>query len=362
MLTPPCGGTASRQFACWTKRRFTSIAGDKPWQSLPARGSKVFVAMSGGVDSSVTARMLLDAGYDVRPIFMRNWDTLDEQSGSGGCEWERDFDAVQHVCKHALGGVTPRLLDLSRQYWTDVFQRALDSWQIGQTPNPDVTCNQHIKFKELPAKLRELDPSAWIATGHYARLLPSPIDNSLPGLFRATNPHKDQSYYLSTSPVEALKRTIFPLGNMDKSAVRDLARKFKLSTADRRESMGICFIGHRDRFSDWLESYMQPQPGDIVDLSGRVVGRHRGLWRYTIGEGARLPGQPQRLFVGHKDIARNTITVVPRDCEGRIEITLEEPITGVAPGQAVVLYLDDWCLGGGTIASTRTLADEPDRQ
>ncbi|KAM0792396.1 hypothetical protein ACM66B_005075 [Microbotryomycetes sp. NB124-2] len=368
--------------------------------------------MSGGVDSSVAARMLLEKGYDVQPVFMRNWDTLDEQQGaSGGCEWERDFEAVENVCRQALGQIKPRLVDLSRQYWTDVFQRALDLWQIGQTPNPDVTCNQQIKFKELPAKLRELDPDAWLATGHYARLRPSPVESTLPGLLRAASSHKDQSYYLATSPVSALQRTMFPLGDMMKDDVRELARKWKLPTAERKESMGICFIGQRNRFSEWLDSYMVPHPGDIVNEENRVIGRHDGLWRYTIGEGARLPGQKERMFVGRKDSSTNTITVVPKgspvlqctsvatsdfhwssphhppsevlspqgfhclaqmrslqkgslspctvrqSAEGALDITLEHPITGVAPGQAVVLYLEDWCIGGGTISSTRTLAD-----
>ncbi|KAK4058767.1 hypothetical protein OIO90_000213 [Microbotryomycetes sp. JL221] len=368
--------------------------------------------MSGGVDSSVAARLLLDQGYNIQPVFMRNWDTLDEQSDSGGCEWEKDFELVNSVCKQALGGIKPRLIDLSRQYWTDVFETALESWRQGLTPNPDVTCNQHIKFHQLPAKLVEIDSQAWLATGHYARLQPCPVDASSPGLFRARHFPKDQSYYLSRAPASALQRSMFPLGDMTKDQVRDLARRWNMTTAERKESMGICFIGERNNFSTWLDSYLAPNPGDIVDEQGRILGRHQGLWRYTIGEGARLAGLPQRLFVAHKDVSSNTIMVVPKDSpnlrcirlstddllwsyighpppevdteqgyrclaqtrslqygalspcsvrrigDGSFIIRLDDALTGVAPGQAVVLYDEEWCVGGGTIRSTRTLADK----
>ncbi|GAA6052747.1 hypothetical protein JCM3770_003533 [Rhodotorula araucariae] len=387
--------------------------GDPSSWRPPPPGTKVFACMSGGVDSSVAARLLLEQGYDVSPVFMRNWETLDEQSGSGGCEWERDWDDVRRVCREHLGGIEPQLVDLSREYWTSVFEPALEGWAAGVTPNPDVTCNQHIKFKVLPDRLLARDPSAWIATGHYARLLPSALDRSEPALHRSANAGKDQSHYLSTAPLSALRRTLFPLGSFaTKDDVRALARRWGMHTGEKKDSMGICFVGVRKGFSGFLDSYLPPSPGNIETADGRVVGQHNGLWRYTVGEGARLSGFPEKLFVGRKDAARNAVVVVPKsspllrctaltthdfrwvsarhppadvdtaggfvaqaqtrslpggafaDCivtrrriDGALDLALDTPLVGVSPGQTVALYRGSWCLGGGTIASTRTLAD-----
>ncbi|TKA56164.1 hypothetical protein B0A53_01454 [Rhodotorula sp. CCFEE 5036] len=382
------------------------------WGPPPA-GTPVFACMSGGVDSSVAARLLLEQGYDVKPVFMRNWDTLDEQSGSGGCEWERDWDDVRRICREHLGGVEPELVDLSREYWTHVFEPALEEWAAGVTPNPDVTCNQHIKFRILPERLLGRAPDAWIATGHYARLLPSPLNASVPALYRGNNIRKDQSHYLSTSPLSALQRTLFPLGDFaSKDAVRDLARRWGMHTGNKKDSMGICFVGVRKGFSSFLDSYLPSLPGDIITETGKVVGRHDGLWRYTVGERARISGLPEAVFVAKKDSKDNTVVVVPKHspmlrctsietsdfswtspdhppleastpggfvAEAQIRslpagalskcvvtqrqgsalsIALENPLVGVSPGQTVALYKGDWCLGGGTIASTHTLADE----
>ncbi|BGP13891.1 hypothetical protein JCM10213_002530 [Rhodosporidiobolus nylandii] len=370
--------------------------------------------MSGGVDSSVAARLLLEQGYDVSPVFMRNWETLDEQAGSGGCEWEADFADVQRICRENLGGLKPELIDLSREYWTTVFEPALEQWAAGVTPNPDVTCNQRIKFKVLPDRLLARDPSAWIATGHYARLLPSPVLPSDPALHRAANLAKDQSHYLSTSPLSALRRTLFPLGTYaSKSDVRDLATKWNMHTKDKKDSMGICFVGVRKGFSGFLDSYLPPSPGNIEDESGKVVGRHNGLWRYTVGERARISGLSEKMFVGRKDAERNTVVVcsksspllrctaistddfrwtspqhppqevgsaagflaeaqtrslpagalsdciVKRRSDGSLSLSLTHPLVGVSPGQTIALYRGTWCLGGGTISSTLTLADSP---
>ncbi|GAA5834845.1 hypothetical protein JCM3766R1_003262 [Sporobolomyces carnicolor] len=376
------------------------------------RVQKVYTCMSGGVDSSVAARLLLDHGFDVKPVFMRNWDTLDESSGSGGCEWERDWADVERICRENLGGIKPELIDLSKEYWQEVFEPTLDSWQRGLTPNPDVTCNQRIKFKALPERLLARDPSAWIATGHYARLVPSPLDSSEPALHRANYINKDQSHYLSTAPLSALRRSLFPLGAFgSKDDVRDLARKWNMHTKDKKDSMGICFVGVRKGFSQFLDSYIPPSPGDIEDVDGKVLGRHQGLWNYTVGEGARLSGLPQKMFVARKDVERNVVIVVPKSspllrcaamvsadftflsrlhppaaidspegfkCQaqarslpmgslsnctvkrsprGEIDVQLDTPLVGVSPGQTVALYLQDWCLGGGTIDSIATVAD-----
>ncbi|GAA5941023.1 tRNA-5-taurinomethyluridine 2-sulfurtransferase [Sporobolomyces koalae] len=390
----------------------TSPSVARPSWSEPGQGTKVYACMSGGVDSSVAARLLLERGYNVKPVFMRNWETLDEANGSGGCEWERDWSDVQRICRENLGGVEPELIDLSKEYWSEVFEPALQSWEQGLTPNPDVTCNQRIKFRTLPDRLLARDPTAWIATGHYARLLPAPHSPSEPALYRANYINKDQSHYLSTSPISALRKTLFPLGNFaSKEDVRALASKWNMHTKDKRDSMGICFVGIRKGFSGFLDSYIQPSPGNIEDIDGKVLGRHNGLWRYTVGEGARLSGLPEKLFVGRKDVARNAVVVVPksspllrcaqittkdfafvspshpppqlesregvacqaqarsiatnslascvvrRGSQGQLEIDLASPILGISPGQTVALYDGEWCLGGGTIASIKTLAD-----
>lgn len=192
---------------------------------------------------------------------------------------------------------------------------------------------RQIKFRALPDILFERDPSAWLATGHYARLLPSALDPSLPALHRASYLPKDQSYYLSTSAITSLSKTMFPLGDMPKSSVRELARKWKLATAERKESMGICFVGTKDKFGNFLgkldlfayffenlpdsvlppfaDSYLKPNPGNIEDATGRVVGKHQGLFQYTIGEGARMGGFPTKMYVGRKDVERNVIVIVP---------------------------------------------------
>ncbi|SCZ97693.1 BZ3500_MvSof-1268-A1-R1_Chr4-3g07378 [Microbotryum saponariae] len=376
--------------------------------NFPPRGSKIYVACSAGIDSSVTARLLLERDYDIRPVYMRNWDTLDENQTSGGCEWEKDWEQVQVLCKESLGGVKPTLVDLSKQYWNEVFERSLGEWERGVTPNPDVVCNHNdinpfapsawlnpkvspfrreIKFRALPSILFDKDPNAYLATGHYARLSPSPLDPLEPALHRGAYPLKDQSYYLSTSPVSALKRTLFPLGEYRKDEVKEMARKWGLpdKITERKESMGICFVGKKGkRFRHWLgtrrnsfslnefrqliqphlshtcsiDAYLPPKPGHIVLTSGKIVGQHQGLWQYTIGEGARLPGLPSRHFIGRKVRERNEIVVVPED-DHSLEIELNEPLIGVSPGQAVVLYNGTWCLGGGTIKSTTTLADLP---
>ncbi|GAA5878388.1 hypothetical protein JCM16303_002756 [Sporobolomyces ruberrimus] len=382
--------------------------------TLPAKGTKVYSCMSGGVDSSVATKLLQERGYDVKPIFMRNWETLDEQNGSGGCEWERDWADVQRICRENLGGIEPELIDLTKEYWQQVFEPALESWGKGLTPNPDVTCNQRIKFRALPDRLLSRDPSAWIATGHYARLVASPLSPSDPALYRANYLSKDQSHYLSTSPLSSLRRTIFPLGEFgSKDDVRDLARKWNMHTKDKKDSMGICFVGVRKGFRSFLDSYIPPSPGNIVDTEGKVLARHEGLWQYTVGEGARLSGLPEKLFVARKDIERNALVVVPKhspllrcvgietkdftflspsfppaqeldtpegftcqaqarslpmgslsDCtvrktsEGKLVIKLESTLMGVSSGQTVALYKGDWCLGGGTINSIQTLADE----
>ncbi|KAJ3989811.1 tRNA-specific 2-thiouridylase [Lentinula detonsa] len=371
--------------------------------------------MSGGVDSSVAARLLANQDYDLSAIFMRNWDTRDESGTDKGCEWEKDWEDVQRVCNSL--GIPCTMIDLSREYWNRIFQPALDVWESGSTPNPDVWCNRYtlsliqgalfiplhreIKFGALLEHL-PVNPTtgvSWFATGHYARKGWS--SHGRPQLLSAKDQTKDQSYYLSSISEQGLLRALFPIGEFTKVQVRELARKYQLETAERPESMGLCFVGERGKFN----SYLQPKPGPIIDFTTQnVIGNHEGLWTYTIGENAKVAGQPFKTFVSHKDPIKNAIYVVPgshqallehrvickdwkwiwndspppgisepagfraavkvrhrqdnQTCIAKIaqdkslEIITDEPMRGVSPGQVAALWDGDWCLGCGVIAST----------
>ncbi|KAJ3865541.1 tRNA-specific 2-thiouridylase [Lentinula novae-zelandiae] len=364
--------------------------------------------MSGGVDSSVTARLLANQDYDLSAIFMRNWDTRDESGTDKGCEWEKDWDDVQRVCKSL--GIPCTMIDLSREYWNRIFQPALDVWESGSTPNPDVWCNREIKFGALLERL-PVDPitgTSWFATGHYARKRWSP--NGRPQLLSAKDQTKDQSYYLSSISEQGLARALFPLGEITKVEVRELARKYQLATAEKPESMGLCFVGERGKFSQFLS---KPNPGPIIDSTmQKVIGQHEGLWTYTIGENAKVAGQPFKMFVSHKDPTKNAIYVVPssnhqallehrvickewkwiwndappatvfepagfraavkvrhrqdvQSCiaktahDGKLEIITDEPMRGVSLGQVAALWDGDWCLGCGKKRNTKSRGEGP---
>ncbi|CBQ67690.1 related to trna methyltransferase [Sporisorium reilianum SRZ2] len=295
----------------------------------PQKGDRVTVALSGGVDSSVTALLLAQAShYDLHAVFMRNWNELDEsgtmQPGSGGatgCTWQRDWHDVQAVCRH-LGNMPVSMVDLSREYWTQVFEPALDEWRQGTTPNPDVSCNREIKFGALMERLlpeREKGRKSWLATGHYAHVAWS--EQGRPMLMRAKDRTKDQTYYLSSVAEDRLAHAHFPLAHLLKSQVRELAKKHSLPTAERRESMGICFVGTRGSdgskgisntqgFSTFLNGYITSPPGEIVDEHAQVVATHRGLHTLTVGQGARIRGATSKYYVAKKDIANNRIVAV----------------------------------------------------
>ncbi|WFD45217.1 tRNA-5-taurinomethyluridine 2-sulfurtransferase [Malassezia psittaci] len=346
--------------------------------------------MSGGVDSSVAAALLAQKDYDLRAVYMRNWSTVDEtgrmHAGSGGamgCEWQKEWDDVQRVCHH-LNNLPVRLMDLSREYWTDVFEPALGQWSEGTTPNPDVTCNRAIKFGSLLDHL--LPSSQWLATGHYARIAHRDIAGKRHAFIqRAQDTTKDQSYYLSSVPSHRLAHTIFPLGTLHKSHVRTLAHQYQLPTADKRESMGLCFVGERGSgpraFARFLDQYVESRPGDLVNPEGLVIGQHSGIHSLTIGQGARIGGCTERYFVARKYPETNTMLVVPgkqdiptqlfaqvryrqaaAPCKvyllplGRVRIEFTDPMYAVACGQVVAVYDQDVCLGSGTIAHVTTLA------
>ncbi|KAF7312527.1 tRNA-specific 2-thiouridylase MnmA [Mycena indigotica] len=378
--------------------------------AIPQRGDRVVLGMSGGIDSSVSAKLLAAQDFDLSAIFMRNWDTRDEYGTSEkGCEWEKDWDDVQKVCR--AYDIPCQMVDLSKEYWTRVFEPALRDWEDGVTPNPDVWCNREIKFgallNHLPSHNNSKPP--WLATGHYAR---KDWHQSRPRLVRSLDPRKDQTYYLASIPESGLRQALFPLGEITKDRVKGIAHDGVMpeSVLERPESMGLCFIGEKKRtdFKDFISSYIRPSPGPVKLVStNQTLTEHQGLWSFTIGENIRLPGRPEKLYVVSKDIESNTIFVGPahepnlnvrnlqvkgfawiwRDsppdqlndgvklvvqirhkmapvlCTARsiggkasdLLIELDEPLKGVAPGQVAGLWDGDWCLGCGTISATNSV-------
>lgn len=353
---------------------------------LPQLGDRVIVAMSGGVDSSVSAALLKQQGYIVEGIYMRNWDSSDENSV---CTSMQDWEDVQRVCETL--SIPCKSINFVKEYWNDVFQQTLDDYAAGLTPNPDVHCNRHIKFGHL---LQHVPEDAWLATGHYCR-------NDQGRLFRGMDRNKDQSYYLSTVTEDALRRVLFPLGDFpSKKQVKAIAHQMGLHVAKKKESMGICFVGQRRRFGDFLSEYIHQPPGPAVDWHGNVIGQHRGLYAYTIGQASGICHGQHKWFVAQKRTKENTLVCVPawdhpalvhstclardwvwihgepppssnkdtmvvdaqiryrmepqkaqltRDPDGRYRLHFFEPVRAIAPGQQAVVYLDNWCLGGGVI-------------
>lgn len=365
----------------------------------PKPGDSVILAMSGGVDSSVSAILLQQQGFNVQGIYMRNWDTADER---GVCTSEEDYRDVQSVCK-ALD-IPCRRIDFTKQYWNQVFQKTIDDYELGITPNPDVMCNREIKFGALLENCMANTQvgggqEVWFATGHYARIQRA---HGSVKLLRGVDRTKDQSYYLSSVDERAFSRVMFPLGHLPKTAVKGLALDHGLENIVKKpESMGICFVGKRTRFADFLSQYIHAQPGPAVDPNGNVIGQHRGLFAYTIGQGAHIHHGTDRWFVAGKDIKTNSLVCVPgtshpllfanrvnarqwiwingepsglskpgdtlqldgqiryrqsplkctveKKADGTFAVQFHTPIRGIAPGQNVVVWDGDWCLGGGII-------------
>ena len=362
--------------------------------------SSVMVGMSGGVDSAVAALTLKANGYEVAGLFMKNWE---EDDGTEYCTAAEDYADAAIVCE-ALG-IELHTANFAAEYWDNVFERFLDDYREGRTPNPDVLCNREIKFKLFADYAAELGFDT-VATGHYAR-------RSTPGeafrLLKGRDREKDQTYFLQAVPPAGLARCLFPVGDLTKSEVRARARDAGLKVHDKKDSTGICFIGER-RFDDFLARYVRAAPGPITDLQGKLLGEHRGLPFYTLGQrqGIGLGGMKDRVempwYVAGKDIASNTLTVTqdendlasswlmacelnwisaPRTatapggagngtlrcmaktryrqpdqaCEvtllgERARVTFENLQRAVTPGQFVAFYEGEECMGGGRIDST----------
>ncbi|MDD3958121.1 MAG: tRNA 2-thiouridine(34) synthase MnmA [Candidatus Izemoplasmatales bacterium] len=362
---------------------------------------KIIVGMSGGVDSSVAALLLIEQGFEVEGLFMRNWDSAINQDVEGNpdidldtCPQETDFLDAQRVCDQL--GIHLHRHDFVHEYWDHVFATFLRELEAGRTPNPDILCNKHIKFDQFISAAKALGAYK-IAMGHFAR-----IDSDVPPkLLRGVDANKDQSYFLCQIAQDDLNDVIFPIGHLTKAEVRALAKKHGLQTASKPDSTGICFIGER-RFSQFLSNYFSPHPGDIISENHEILGRHDGLMYYTIGQrkGLRIGGdnrfQSLPWFVSDKDVTHNTLTVVqgfhhpklysthcfledfnwvsrahrqPRFAasakfryrqadvqvnvemidETKLHVTYLQGVRAVTPGQACVLYQGEVMIGGGTI-------------
>ncbi|MBO8162929.1 MAG: tRNA 2-thiouridine(34) synthase MnmA [Brevibacillus sp.] len=352
--------------------------------------TRVVVGMSGGVDSSVTALLLKQQGYDVIGLFMKNWDDTDE---FGYCTAEEDFQDVRRVCDQI--GIPYYTVNFEKEYMEKVFRYFLDEYKKGRTPNPDVMCNREIKFGEFLTKALQLGAD-YIATGHYARV---EYRDGEYKLLRGADPNKDQTYFLNALNQSQLSKAMFPIGHLRKEQVRQIAAEAGLATAKKKDSTGICFIGERN-FREFLKSYLPAKPGEIRTVEGEVIGQHDGLMYYTLGQRQGLGigggGNGQPWFVVDKDLANNVLIVAQgsnhprlfsqgliatdvnwisaRAPEAEFRCTAkfryrqpDQPVTvqllegnrcrvlfdqhqkAVTPGQAVVFYDGDVCLGGATI-------------
>ena len=349
---------------------------------------RVVVGMSGGVDSSVAALLLKEQGYDVIGVFMKNWDDTDE---FGVCTATEDYEDVINVCNDI--GIPYYAVNFEKQYWDKVFTYFLNEYKAGRTPNPDVMCNKEIKFKAFLEHAMSLGAD-YLATGHYAQIVE--VEGGV-SMLRGKDDNKDQTYFLNQLTQDMLSKVMFPIGHLDKKIVREKALEANLSTATKKDSTGICFIGERN-FKDFLSEYLPAQPGVMETMTGEKVGKHDGLMYYTIGQrhGLGIGGAGEPWFVVGKNLEKNillveqgfhnevlysdsltaiyvsfsTVRKMPEtfqctakfryrqpDTEVTVELTGEdtavvrfsEPVRAITPGQAVVFYIGDECLGGGTI-------------
>jgi len=352
---------------------------------------RIAVGISGGVDSAVAALLLKRQGHEVFGVFMKNWE---EDDTASHCSAAEDLEAAHAVCGRL--SIPLRTVNFSTEYWDRVFAYFLDEYRAGRTPNPDVLCNKEIKFKAFLDHALDLGADA-IATGHYARI---ERDGERFHLCKSRDHEKDQSYFLYMLDQAALSRVRFPVGELTKPEVRALAREAGLPNANRRDSTGICFIGERD-FKSFLARYLPAQPGEIRSVDGEHKGRHDGLMYYTIGQrqGLGIGGPGEAWYVVDKDLARNVLVIaqgtdhpalfnevleataihwisdipaLPLDCtaktryrqpdqpctvtpgeSGTARVVFHRAQRAITPGQSVVFYLGERCLGGGIIVGAR---------
>ncbi len=359
---------------------------------------KVVVGISGGVDSSVAALLLKEQGYDVVGLYMRNWDSAANNDILGNptnedpiCPQEADYNDAKLVCDKL--GIELHRVDFVNEYWDHVFTYFLDELKKGRTPNPDIMCNKYIKFAAFKEEAKKLGAD-YIATGHYARLDHS---KERPVMLKGLDSNKDQTYFLSQLSSEQLENVLFPVGELDKSEVRELANRYDLATANKKDSTGICFIGERN-FKQFLSNYLPAKPGLMIDIdTNQEVGKHHGLMNHTIGQrrGLGIGGKGDAWFAVGKNLEKNYLYVAQGsdnqylrttsciveevnwiitpeakefDCKakfryrqqdnrvtvkalenGNLEVLYPQGINSVTPGQAAVFYDGDICLGGGII-------------
>ncbi|MDP3517327.1 MAG: tRNA 2-thiouridine(34) synthase MnmA [Pseudohongiella sp.] len=357
--------------------------------------TRVIVGMSGGVDSSVAALLLMQQGYQVEGLFMKNWE---EDDDTEYCTAKADLADAQSVCDRL--GIKLHTANFAAEYWDGVFEHFLNEYKAGRTPNPDILCNREIKFKAFLEYALALGAD-YIATGHYVR---REQREGHTYLLKGLDPNKDQSYFLCAVNEACLQQSLFPVGDLEKTAVRALASAAGLATSSKKDSTGICFIGER-KFKDFLQQYLPAQPGDIESVDGEHLGRHQGLMYHTYGQrqglgigGLRNHSEDPWYVVG-KDLVKNVLVVaqgndhpalfshgliasqvawikeqaptLPMACTAKIryrqqdqacEVSLVKPERpdqvavhfnvaqrAVTPGQAIVFYQGDVCLGGGVI-------------
>ncbi|MEO6513791.1 MAG: tRNA 2-thiouridine(34) synthase MnmA [Candidatus Saccharimonadales bacterium] len=343
---------------------------------------KVYVGMSGGVDSSVTASLLKEQGYDVVGVYMKNWS---QDLPGFVCPWKEDYQDAKRVAVQL--GIDFKMYDFEKEYRQKVVDYMIDEYKAGRTPNPDIMCNQEVKFKLFLNTALE-DGADMIATGHYARIKDGQ-------LLTGVDANKDQSYFLYRVTQDALEHSLMPIGEYEKPKVRELAKKLGLATADKKDSQGICFVG-KVGIREFLEQFVTTEPGDIIEQNGVKIGQHDGALFYTIGQRHGLDvGGGLPYYVVGKDMDKNEVYVTTNLQDGRlwrkelqltdmhwingepdltksykvctryraplvdieslrktdtgVSVVLSEEVRAITPGQSAVIYDGDHCLGGGIV-------------
>ncbi len=361
---------------------------------------KVILGLSGGVDSSVAAYLLLEQGYEVEAVFMRNWDSALNNDILGNptandeiCPQEVDFQDAKKVADSL--GIKIHKVNFIKEYWDHVFSYFLDEYKKGRTPNPDILCNKEVKFKAFLDYAESLNCD-YIAMGHYARV---ETLNGETKLLRGIDNNKDQTYFLCQLNQNQLEKSLFPIGHLTKPEVRTIAKKLNLATATKKDSTGVCFIGERN-FKDFLQNYLPAKPGKMMTLEGEVIGNHSGLMYYTIGQrkGLGIGGKGEAWFVVGKNLNDNILYIAQGfdhpyaysdscivtnvnwispgkftndlKCTAKfryrqpdesvvikwgygdtLQVKFDRLVRAITPGQAAVFYDGEVCLGGGFIDS-----------